>query len=374
MNTPHIRTLPALIAGFALVGLGCTTANAQLTAAFTWSGNGDWSIDGVGGTNTPVGDVTAVVPVGSTVLKAYLYSAQYDFSEAFPTPDITLGSTEYSGASWTQLPANPSAGFLDAFRTDVTSQIQAAVGGGSASPFNFSVTENSNNDGTDGEILAIMYSNPSSPMVTMSFLDGTLPTSGASTTLTYATPLSGVGSPGFYEQVSLGDSFSYQVDSAQYTKIDVDGRRLTTSAGGNDDGEAANGGLITVGGIGDSTSNPADPFRVGGTTGDTEVSAANEFSPPNPDDTTFYDDELYDLGQGNGVDSSPFVSNGDTSTVINTINPSGDDNIFFLGLNVTALASISTNPVGTPDTSSTVGLMALALGAVAVVSLKRRTA
>ena len=41
--------------------------------------------------------------------------------------------------------------------------------------------------------------------------------------------------------------------------VQVNGRRLTTSAGGQDDGASANGALITVGGIGDSTANPSDP-------------------------------------------------------------------------------------------------------------------
>src|SRR5580658_180518 len=124
MKSSLIRSLPAVIAGVLLGGLFSSTARAQLTPAYTWSGNGNWSIDGVGGGSTPVGDVTAVVPVGSTILKAYLYSAQFNFSGGpFPTPDVSLGATEYSGGVWTQLPVNPSASFLDAFRTDVTSQI-----------------------------------------------------------------------------------------------------------------------------------------------------------------------------------------------------------------------------------------------------------
>jgi hypothetical protein len=151
--------------------------------------------------------------------------------------------------------------------------------------------------------------------------------------------------------MSLGIGFGYQVGSPQYSIVDVNGRRLTTSAGGSDDGVAENGGLITVGGIGDSTANPPDPYFVGGSTGD----------------TTRYDDELYDLGQGNPVNSSPFVANGDTSTVINTSNPSNNDNIFFLGINVTAEATV--NQV--PDATGTSVLLLLALSALGFATKRR---
>jgi hypothetical protein len=355
MNTSKGKSASAIIAGVVLLGLTCTS-QAQLTPAFTWSGNGNWSLDAIGGNGTPVGNVLANVPVGSTIIKAYLYSSQYDFSPPFPTPDVTLGATDYSGGAWTQLPVNPSANFLDAWRTDVTAQMQAAIGGGSATPFSFSVSENADNVGTDGEILAIMYSNPADPTVTMSFLDGTLPTSGASTVIHYASPLTGVGS-GFSEQMSLGDGFSFQDNGTQqYSEVNVNGRRLTTSAGGDDDdtgggadGSGANGNLITVGGIGDSTANPDDPNAT--------------------PTTNRSDDELYDLGQGDLANSTPFVANGDTSTTITTVNPSGDDNIFFLGLNITAVATVSN---GVPDTASTAGLMVLALGAIGFASLRKR--
>ncbi len=356
MNTSKGKLVSAITAGVLLVGLTCTS-QAQLTPAFTWTGNGNWSLDAIGGNDTPVGNVLANVPVGSTILKAYLYSSQYDFSGSFPTPDISLGATDYSGAAWTQLPINPSATFLDAWRTDVTSQMQTAIGGGSASTFSFSVSENADTVGTDGEILAIMYSNPADPMVTMSFLDGTLPTSGASTLIHYASPLTDVGS-GFSEQMSLGDGFSFQDNGTQqFSDVDVNGRRLTSAAGGDDDdtgggadGSGANGNLITVGGIGDSTSNPDNPLA--------------------PPTTNRSDDELYDLGQGDLANSTPFVSNGDTTTTITTVNPSGDDNIFFLGLNITAVATVSN---GVPDTASTAGLMALwRLGAIRFASLRKR--
>jgi cysteine-rich repeat protein len=74
---------------------------------------------------------------------------------------------------------------------------------------------------------------------------------------------------------------------------------LTTSAGGSEDGEQlANGSLITVG---DYNANPV-----------------------NPNDSDSPDDEFYTL--------VPFLSAGDASVDITTVNPSNDDNIFFAAL------------------------------------------
>jgi hypothetical protein len=334
-STTKTLILGVVSAGFVAI------AHAQLSPLYQFNGRGGMSLDGIGSNNTPVGNVLADVPVGSTVVQAFLFSSVYTGSSTIP--DITLGSTEYSGSAWTTLPANPSVPILDAFVTNVTSQMQTAIGSGSASPFSFSVTENTNNSGTDGEILAIVYSNPADPVSTVAFLDGTLATTGATTTVNYSSPLTGVGTPGFSEVMSIGDGFSYQDYGAQqYSIINVDGRRLTSSAGGDDDnvgggadGSGENGNLITVGGIGDSTANPTLPYAT--------------------PTTNRSDDELYDLGQGNGplnvtngTSPLPFVSNGDTSTTITTINPSNNDNIFFMGLDFTAEGAVDAPPPPPP--------------------------
>lgn len=376
-----------ILAGVLLLGITCATARAQLTPFYSVVGQDNWSISGVGSNLTPVGNLQANVPVGSTVIAAYMLSSTWT---AGPTPNVTLGGTTYSGGDWTALPPDATETGLQAFSTNVTAQMVAAIGGGSASPFLFSVTENTNNSGTDGEMLAVVYSNPALTTHTIALFDGSLASAGATTTIHYASPLAGVGTPGFSEEMSIGDGFSYQINSAQYSIINVNGRRLTTSAGGADDAvdggfpvgdprndaSDTNGDLFTVGfgGI-NPASNPSDPNLVGGTSTDVPESAwgpgFSEFSPMDPADTTHYDKELYDLGQGNGVDASPFVSNGDTSTVIDTVNPSGDDNIFFLGLNITATATITT---GVPDAAGTAGLMALALAALGLASMRKRLA
>jgi hypothetical protein len=100
--------------------------------------------------------------------------------------------------------------------------------------------------------------------------------------------------------LGIGHSFQGQLGTDMVNLVDVNGQRLTSSAGGEDDGIAEDGGLITVGGFGDQSSNP-DPL-----TGSTGLRT---------------DDELYDL--------RPFVSAGDREIQVFSSNPTDDDNIFF---------------------------------------------
>jgi hypothetical protein len=301
----------ALMAAVGLVAAG--SAHASLAVSYQFVGQGNWSLDAVGSNNTPVGTLQAFVPVGATVQKAFLYSS----SSGAPTSSVTLDGTTYS--SFTALGANS---FLQAYRVDVTSQVQAATAGGSAVPFVFSVDSENPNGDIDGEALAVVYSLASGPVRTIAFLDGFSASGGDGFNFT-SSPLPDVTASGFEALLSLGIGFGYQ-PSGQYSQVDVGGRRLTTSAGGQDDGipPIANGTLITMGGIGDSTSNPADPYLDGNV-------------------GPLYDDELYDLAQGNGVNASPFISTGQTVINVRTLNPSGDDNIFFAGFNITAEGNVT---------------------------------
>ena len=97
---------------------------------------------------------------------------------------------------------------------------------------------------------------------------------------------------------------------------------MTSSAGGQDDGEGAgDGALITAGGVGDSYDSPPDPY-------------ACNFSYYNVPfiNTCRYDDELYSL--------LPFVNDGDRGITFATSNPSGDDNLLFAALDVRGAAAI----------------------------------
>ena len=323
------------------LGLLCaSTANGSLSVHYQFVGKGNWSLDAVGSNNTegPIGNLRAVVPPGSTVVKAFLYCTRTPGgSETVPT--IVLDGTTYGTNVWTALGLNPTAG-CQAFRADATAQVKAKIGSGSNSTNTFTVDSEDLNEETDGEALAIVYSNPAEKTRTIAFLDGFSASTGDSTQFSFSAPLV-IGS-GFEALMSLGIGFSYEADgSQQYSIVDIDGRRLTTSAGGEDDGISKNGGLITIGGIGDDPANPPDPYAT----------------PTNPRS----DDELYNLAQGNLSNSAPFLVAGETSFTVNTLNPSGDDNIFFLGLNVTAKGSIGGGG-GTCSTASDLLTQVDALG------------
>jgi hypothetical protein len=340
------------MAGAALMVVG--SAQASLSSFYQFNGKGNWSIDAIGTSGT--GTVQASVPVGSTVEKAFLYSSKFYTSDGGGSANaVTFDGVVIPSGSFTDLGVNETSfsGFsLEAYRADVTAQVAAKVGGGSGSRFDFSVSE-SGSSAVDGEVLVVVYSNPAEVERTIAVLDGFSASGGDSTTINFSEALTGVGDPGFEALLSLGIGFGFQPTS-QFSIVDGNGRQLTTSAGGQDDGDqTGNGSLITAGGLDDSTANP-DPDALA------------------TDQRT--DDELYDLGQGNVDDATPYLSNGLLSYTFDTSNPSNDDNIFFLGLNITARAGVNQPPPpppdGVPDAGSTALL--LGLGVMGMAALRRK--
>ena len=322
---------------------GAQLAQASLGVDYQFNGNGNWSLSALGSNNEPTGNLQAFVPTGSTVEKAFLYSTLVPYSSF---TSVTFDGTVLNKASFTSLGSNPYG--LQAFYQDVTSQVAAKVGSGSASVYNFSVSEN-NTYSIDGEALAIVYSNPTEKKRTIAFLGGSTNAAGDSFKVNLAVPLKDPSSAGFEALFSLGIGYSYQSGgSQQYSNVSVDGRKLTSAAGGEDDGGPYDGGLVTIGGIGDNPANPVNPNAT----------------PANPRS----DDELYNLALGNGDNSSPFLTTGSTSFTVTTQNPSGDDNIFFAGINITADAGVNQPPptpfpngaVPEPSTYGLVGAVALA--------------
>ena len=258
--------------------------------------NSALSIDGYGSLSNN-GFLQANIPAGSTIQRAYLYAASiWNFQRVF---DVTFNGNRLSLASATTL--GPNTNPATTVRWDVTSIIASSFTGGLQ---NFSITEDGDNDGA---VLVVAYSNASTQGFTSIILDGELSTGGDTTQFNFANPYSG----GDF-LVSLASSFSRQ-PSGQASEIAVstnstNNRLLTSSAGGQDDGEGANGALMTVGGIGDSPTNP-DPFA-------------------SPSRGPRVDDEYYNLALGNVADANPFILPGDTFLRLNTVNPSNDDNIF----------------------------------------------
>jgi Bacterial Ig domain/RTX calcium-binding nonapeptide repeat (4 copies) len=316
----------------------------QMTLAvnYTFKGNGNWSLDATSGSATDGGVIEAIVPINSHIEAAFLYATTYSTESSAGSVDFdgtTLLATDFTALGVT------SASSLQAFRADVTDLVSADVGDGSNAPFSFEIS-NVASGNVDGYALAVIYSNPDEANRSIIFADGSSEPAGDAFTVNFPTPIDTTVDD-FSALLSLGIGFGFQFDS-QFSTVDVDGRRLTSFAGGQDDGIDTNGGLITIGGLGDDPANPVDPF-------------GSEFDPR-------YDDELYDLAQGDGGNPVPFLANGATSISVATTNPSNNDNIFFAGFNILGDAIVD-SPVNDTPTAVNDDVATLANSAIPSIAL-----
>jgi hypothetical protein len=305
------RVWPALVlATFAAAvfpagaSAGLTLLKPSSTDPATFQGKGGYSADGLGQSGANGGTIQAEVPAGSTVAQAYLYGTYFVLD---PTP----AQIDFDGTIVT-LTKISDVGGLSTARADVTAQVAAKVtpAGGIT---NFAV--NTDPFGLDGVGLVVIYANTTSPFTTVAVLDGSASQTGDSATFNFANPLDKTV-PGFAATMSVGSGFSYQGTTGghacglgQFSVITVNTQLLSGCAGHYDDGDGGGSGLITVGGVGDSTANPSPPA-----------------SPPD-------DDELYDLAS--------FLAQGDNAVTIDSSNPSQNDNLFLAVIAITAKASVS---------------------------------
>lgn len=299
----------------------------SLTANYTFVGRGNWSIDGAGGQATGANrTVSAAIPEGSRVEAAYLYTSTFFTALSPSSVTLTRGPDSTTVTDYTALGVTAN---LQAHRSDITTYIRGVVGNGDDETFDFNLSGITGTN-IDGYALVVVYSNPDESIRTISLLDGFSATTGDNFDLTFSEPVD-TDQTGFEAQMSLGIGFSFW-PSNQFSRVTVDGRQLTQSAGAQDDGTTdfssiSNGGLLTIGGVGDSTDNP---------------------DPDQPINGIRTDDELYDLAKGNVDNAAPYLADGAESINVTTINPSNDDNIFFAGFNITAVVAVDTDENDAP--------------------------
>ena len=318
--------------GTATVGPKAAVAANSLNEFTTIVGQVVLSEDACG-TNLPSCTVDIVKPSPSaTVREAYLFCATTGFSGYRPQDDdVTLNGM---AVAWNAVIPNA----INSFNAwdDVTAIVKPVGDAAPPGVVSFRITENPTTL-YDGCALKVIWDDPTTTTNSIIIFWGAQETTGDTFVITFA-PLqaSALLAP---LEFSLGISFGAQGPCAflgtQFSRVDVDGIRLTTSAGGEDDGSCQNGALITLGGTGDTAANPPP------------------FAPPTAVPSV-PDDELYDL--------RPFVAVGDTSMTIFTLNPSNDDNIFLANLflrnvqvvppdpvptTLTLDPKVATNPVGT---------------------------
>lgn len=281
-------------------------AAAPLAPMFSEIGRLSLSVDGLG-TNDPAGGVVQVEKApGATVRNAYLAATSRGFSGYTPVDaDVTVDG---SAVSWDAASTRSNSISSVNVLADVTGLVKAKVDAAPSGRVDFIVAEPSDSTNIEGEILAVVLDDPTVQTQKRIVLHyGAQGTSGDTFTFSLPEPID-ASNPGLSVRMGLGVSYGAQ-PSTQFSEVDVNGQRLSTSAGGQDDGGNENGTLLTVGGLDDSPANPPDPFADG-------------FQASCPR----CDDELYDL--------LPFVNDGDTAVSVSTRNPSGDDNVFFAALTV----------------------------------------
>jgi hypothetical protein len=302
--------------------LGLLRPNPSVGATFI--GHGGYSADGLGQAGTG-GTLEADVPAGSSVVHAWLYGSYFRTAPTAAELAISFDGTPVTLRVLESI--NLTNYLLTAARADVTALVARKVGtGGKVTSFPIGTDPTS----LDGLGLVVVYSNPSLPVTTVAVLDGASSTTGDTATLAFAKPIDPTVT-GFQAILSLGSGHSYQGDSGhacgtqaqQSSLVDVNGKRLTSCAGNSDDGIAADGSLITVGGVGDSPDNPTLPNQ----------------QPKDGTTPRGTDDELYNI--------KPFLTKGDTSLVISTSNPPqpgqtiGDDLLFLAVISISGEAGVT---------------------------------
>lgn len=286
-------------AAAAALGLTAGSADASLFSFATFNGNVKNSNDGASSNDSVI---SASTEANSTVLAAYLYTATYFDNAATPPATVSLdgNAITYSNTS----AQSPSPASLVSYRADVTSIVASKIDGGAGGQVDFGYDEGGEAGRIDGSALVVVYENASLPEATVAILDGFSNSNGDQFVVNLAEPIN-TSDPDFFAEMALGISFSS--GAGQFSEVEVNGQLLSEQAGDYDDGFNANGGLITVGGFDDAL-----------------VS-----SPPA---TKADDTERYDL--------TSFLNDGDTQIVVDTLNPSNDDNIFLATFYVDGLATV----------------------------------
>ena len=287
-----------LIAFTAVFCFSTKYAYAALKPVFQDIGKISISVDAEGNNEIAGGTVQVNKPPQATVKRAFLMASS-NHSRKIKNGDILL---ERKPILWGKDEFNDivvSDKFFHSVFADVTSIVKSIIDSAPAGISNLVVVEK-DTVSIDGVILFVVFNDPNvTKNNSVILVFGGQAIDGDTFLIHFPEPVvDGIEKV----DMGLGIGYGYQdtFGTNQVNLIDVNDIRLTSSAGGEDDGASYNGALITVGGIGDTNNNP-DPFI--------------------PSSGFNTDDELYNL--------LPFIDAGDEQIKVFSTNPSRDDNIFF---------------------------------------------
>ncbi len=301
------------------------------------------SMNGLGTLNSS-GSISIRKPAGATVRRAVLFAVTTGFQNTPIAGPVTLNGQSV-------IMGHELASGIRSYNywSDVTSAVKPTIDSGPAGLVPVSVSEPGSSQ-VDGTVLAVVFDDPAQTVdQSVGLVFGALQPGGDVFSLALDRPFL-ANDPSTRLEMSLGISYSCQSPVScgsagqQYSTVTVNGQRLTTSAGGEDDGASRNGALITVGGVGDSLDNPLTPLA-------TPTGARS-------------DDELYDL--------RPFVASGARSITVETTNPSNDDNVFLAAFTGNPPLSITTSaePLTGVLSASVVRTAGATVGSLYSVTLK----
>lgn len=283
------------------------------------SGRVIWSADGLGTTGA-TGTITIGKPSNAAVLRKAVFLAASTGFSGFTIPNGAM-TIDGAGVTWDRVV--PGAINNSNHMADVTAMVQLKLTAAGLGPVNFTISEGGNSSSIEGSALIVVWEDIAlADTYSVVVLFGAQATSGDDFTINLSRQFFG-DDPLAIMEMSLAISFGCNASGGcgsgaggQFSEVDVNGNRVSSSAGGQNDGSINNGALFTMGGFGDSSDNPA-PF----------AKATNGFDP---------DDEYYDL--------SPFVEDGALSVQVVTRNPSNDDNILAALFYMNPPGSVTTGP------------------------------
>ncbi len=292
-----------------LVKISSMTASEDgLSSLYSVTGTYFLSADAIGSTSSSMTVQVEKPTDAATVHRAFLFSSAIPYSTV-PDNCVSILGTN---VVWD----GQLSGYFYNCWADVTSIVASTLNSSSAGIIDIPISE-CNSSSIDGEALLVIFHDETATEKSIAIFWGGLAPTGDYFSVSLAEAIDPSDPEAIFD-MGLGISYGFQPEgylAVQYSIIDVDGVRLTSSAGGQDDGATSNGALITAGGIGDSNANPPDPYSFG--------------------DSPDYDDELYNL--------LPFIDAAKTSLTISTVNPSNNDNVFLAYFEISGEASVVTS-------------------------------